>query len=235
MVAEGKTNKTHRDGAVPQPQDDRVPPRPRVPQARGEQPHAAGSGAAYGLGIPPARERPSGGESRAMALQRSLRVGVAVALLALVPGAAPARRRRATVPGGPDGRPTPPSSTRRAPRPARVATTWSGSRPRTAESEAARVPAHRRADQPAVGVQGARDRDGPPRLPHGAPRLPQRSADRRVAHRRDPRLREPARQGVRARRLRDQRPHRAADRCRSPGGHLADRERQPCQQHREPA
>ena len=41
MVAEGQTNKSDRDLAVPQPEDDRVPPRPRLSQARGEQPHPA--------------------------------------------------------------------------------------------------------------------------------------------------------------------------------------------------
>ena len=41
MVAEGTDEPEHRGLAVPEPEDDRVPPRPRLPQARREQPHRA--------------------------------------------------------------------------------------------------------------------------------------------------------------------------------------------------
>ena len=41
LVAEGRTNKNIADSPVPQPEDDRVPPWPRVSQAGRQQPHPA--------------------------------------------------------------------------------------------------------------------------------------------------------------------------------------------------
>ena len=83
----GQDEQAHRDDAVPQPQDDRVPSRPRVPQARGEQSHRADARGCL-------RTRDSPG---ARAVEAAARVGDA--------HAAPSSRRRGR---GPARRSPPP-------------------------------------------------------------------------------------------------------------------------------